>query len=150
MGGDIDGVPERSEVALASAEETIPTNAVPVWTPAPSGSHGPSGERDRSRAEATAAASTRLASVVPPGQEREEQADDLVSHELLDDRVRLEQHLARGSIEAVHQTSEVEDGHLPGELARASDVGEQHRELNLSTGDLAVLEGAWARLGVGL
>jgi len=72
----------------------------------------------------------------PGRHERDEQTDDLITDELLDDRVTLDQDPARLSVEAVHQSCEIDHRHLSGELARASDVGEQHRDLSLSATDL--------------
>src|SRR5439155_26631887 len=92
--------------------------------------------------------SDRARSVLGPGQERDEQSDDLVADELLDDRVTLDQDPARLAVEAIHQPREIDHRHLPSELARASDVGEQHRDLDLSPAYLLTVGSAGAHLGV--
>src|SRR5439155_25552367 len=82
------------------------------------------------------------------GQEGDEQTNDLVAHELLDDRVTLDQDAARLAVEAVHQPREVDHRHLPCELARPSDIREEHRDLNFAPADLLARGGAWTHLGV--
>src|SRR6266545_4961715 len=70
---------------------------------------------------------------------------DRVAHELLDDGIALDQNLARHLVEVVHEPGEIECRHLPGELARAANVGEQHRQLDLPATDLVI----WGRTGAG-
>jgi hypothetical protein len=60
----------------------------------------------------------------------------------------VDQHLARDTVEAVHETREVEHRHLAGELARTADVGEQHRDLDLRPTDLLAAIGARAHRSV--
>ena len=43
---------------------------------------------------------------------------------------------ARNAIEPIHQAREVQDGHLPRDLARAADVGKQHRQHDLGAAEL--------------
>lgn len=109
-----------------SPDPTRPTKALPVWTPAPSGTHGPSADPMARRAQQFIGGLDRSPGMVLPRHEREEEADGLVTHEFLDDGVAADENVARHRVEAVHQSGEVPHREATGELARAADVGEEH------------------------
>src|SRR5207245_268564 len=59
--------------------------------------------------------------------------------ELRGEGVVLDQRLARDTVETVHQAPELEHRHLPSQLARTADVGEQHRDIDLGAADVSAL-----------
>src|SRR6266545_2623479 len=134
---DVDRVAERREVArFVGTDDTDECRAGvhtgSEWNP---GAFGGSVARG---AEQLLGCLDRELGVLPTGHERDEQPHDLVAHELLDDRIALDQNLARHLVEVVHEPGEIERRHLSGELARAANVGEQHRQLDLPATDLLV------------
>ena len=72
------------------------------------------------------------------GEQRDEQADDLVADELVDQGVVFDEHLRPGLVEAVDQGAERRPGRSFGQFRRAPHVGEQHRELDLRARDAAL------------
>src|SRR6266511_5412159 len=143
--GDVDRVAERREVARFvgtddADERRAGVHTGPEWNP---GAFGGSVARG---AEQLLGSLDRALGVLLTGHERDEQPHDLVAHELLDDGIALDQNLARHLVEVVHEPGEIECRHLPGELARAANVGEQHRQLDLPATDLVI----WGRTGAGL
>ena len=74
----------------------------------------------------------RMASVLPTGVGRDEDADHLVADEFVDDRVEVDQRGKRLIVEAAHQGSELGRAHALGEGGRASDVREEQRAVDLS------------------
>jgi hypothetical protein len=81
----------------------------------------------------------RAARVLLADEEGDEQADHLVADELLDDRVVLDEDVRRLAVETVHEARELDRRHRARDLARPSDVGEQHRDIDFPAADLAVL-----------
>ena len=104
-GARVDPRAERDPWALLGA---VPSS----FEERPSGLHGPAG-------------------VFVTGHERQEEAHDLVSHELVEQRLVSEQDLGGDGVEALHQMRELEVPHLSGEVARATYIGEQERDVDL-------------------
>ena len=65
------------------------------------------------------------------GQERDEHRDELVTHELVDHAVVVEDGRGRRRVEAIQEIAEARAAHPFGERRRAPDVGEQERALDL-------------------
>src|SRR6266540_974808 len=146
---DVDRVAERREVArFVGTDDTDECRAGvhtgSEWNP---GAFGGSVARG---AEQLLGCLDRELGVLPTGHERDEQPHDLVAHELLDDRIALDQNLARHLVEVVHEPGEIECRYLSGELARAANVGEQHRQLDLPPTDFLVRGRTGAGLRMGL
>jgi hypothetical protein len=134
---DVDGVAERGEVARGLRAHH-PDEGDPRVHARPQG--------DPRLAGGVAGCDQEgLGRVDPPpgmlrtGHEGEEQRDHLVPDELLDDRVGFDEDVLGDRVEAVHETREVPRRHLSSQLARAADVGEQHRELHLGAVDVTVV-----------
>src|SRR2546427_5301520 len=65
-------------------------------------------------------------------QEREIEGDHLVSHQLVNPGIAVNQHARRNVIEAVHQTAELRGRHPFGQSGGASYVRKEQGEFNLS------------------
>ena len=110
---------------------TAPTQAGPVWTPAPSGAHGPDGSSWPSGSQQRHCRLNRPRRVAFAGEEREEHRDDFIAHELVDTAVVVEDNVRGRRIEAIEQPMEVCGRHALGQRRRATDVGEQEAAFDL-------------------
>ena len=121
-----------------------------MWTPAPTGIHGPPSlpwpvARNRSRAASIASAAWS-----GPASDRQEQPDHLVADELVDDAVAGHQGARGLLVEPAQEALEGARSHLLREAGRPADVGEQHAELDLGAAAclLQLLEAEAADRGV--
>ena len=86
--------------SATSSAPTAPTNAMPVFTPAPTGIHA------RRAGKQGATGLDRPAGMQLTGEDRDEQPDHLVADELVDDRVVVDQDIGGHREELVHLASE--------------------------------------------
>src|SRR4029079_4014698 len=70
----------------------------------------------------------------------------LVTDELVDQRVVLDEHLARDGVEALHQPRELHRPELARELARAANVREQEGAVDLGAAHVHTREAIQASL----
>ncbi len=98
------------------------------------------------RLDEPATAVDRFPGMVPTRVARDVQADGLVAHELVDDAVRLDDGICREPVERGQQRRERRRPEPLAEAGRASDVDEQHRDLDLGAADALLGEGLHAVL----
>ena len=96
---------------------------------------GADGDPGRSRVagghEQLAGSLDRTRRMALAGQERDEHRDELVTHELVDHAVVVEDGRGCRRVEAVEEIAEARAAHPLGERCRAPDVGEQECALDL-------------------
>ena len=139
--------PSAVKSEISSLDPSVPTYAMPVCTPPPTGIGPLADASDRAVASMMpAAAVDRFPGMVPTRVARDVQADGLVADELVDDAVRLDDGTCREPIERGEQRRERRRPEPLTEAGRASDVDEQHRDLDLGAADALLGEGLHAVL----
>ena len=98
-GGDVDGIADGGQLHVAPSP-TAPNQAMPVWTPAPMGTHGPFGSA-WPVARGARGPPRRRVGVPLAGEQREEHRHQLVADELVDRAVVVEHDARRGGVEAI-------------------------------------------------
>ncbi len=120
-------------ISTCAPSPTAPNQARPVWTPAPIGTHGPSGSAWPVAVSRSWADSSGVFGVPFRAEHRRVHGHQLVAHELFHHAVVREDRARGGRIEAVEQRSKLGWRHLLGQFGRAPDIGEQHGDFNLGT-----------------